>query len=175
MNAPHLHLVLNHFPVVGSPLVLALGLWAFWKRDPSLVRAFLVGQIVLGFLALAAFFSGSAAEEGVEELPGVSKGLIEAHEEAAYAALALLVLGAATALAALWRARKRGEAAPGALALSLLLLAASSGAAAWTANRGGKIRHPEISASPAPSAAPPSKEGGRGGEREREERGREDR
>lgn len=163
MNAPHLHLILNHFPVVGSIFVLALGLWAFWKRDHAVVRAYLAGQVALGFLALAAFLSGKAAEDPVEDLPGVAKGLIEAHEEAATVALALLVLGAAAALVALWRGRQRGGTSRGAVALALVILAASAGASAWTANRGGKIRHPEIAPSEARPLADPVEERGREG------------
>ncbi len=161
MNAPHLHLILNHFPVVGSLFVLALGLFAFRSRSPELVRPYLWGQVALGFLALAAFFSGTAAEEAVEDLPGISKGLLEAHEEAAYAALALLVAGAAVALALLWFGRRRGGVHRGAMALALLILAASAGTSAWTANRGGKIRHPEIVPAQSPSLSQPAEEGGR--------------
>lgn len=161
MNAPHLHLILNHFPVVGSLFVLALGLFAFRSRNPDLVRAHLWGQVALGFLALAAFFSGTAAEEAVENLPGISKGLLEAHEESAYLALALLVVGAAVALAATWLGRKRGGVPRGALVLALLILAASAGASAWTANRGGRIRHPEIVPTQGPSLSQPAEEGGR--------------
>lgn len=162
MNAPHLHLILNHFPVVGSLFVLALGLWAFRKRDPEWVGFYLAIKAALGFFALAAFFSGTAAEEALEELPGVSKDLIEGHETAAYAALALLVLGAAGALAARWWGRKRGGVCRGVLALLLLILAASAGASVWTANRGGRIRHPELLSAPMGAVDGVGEEGGRG-------------
>ncbi|MGZ5211921.1 MAG: hypothetical protein ACXWB6_06600, partial [Kaistella sp.] len=83
MNNTHLHLVVNHlpiiFPVVGI-IILLIGI--FTKTEVSKRNAYIT--FILGALAsIAAMATGEGAEEGVENLPGVAESLIKTHEEAA--------------------------------------------------------------------------------------------
>jgi hypothetical protein len=140
---PHLHLLMNHAPVVGSVvawLLLAGGL--LW-RSTAVMRAALAAFAIAGVLAFAAAQTGARAEDEVEALEGVSEETIEEHEEAAeLAALGLEVLGA-LALAGLVAFRRRPV--PGWLAVVVLVAAlAPIVLVARTAELGGRIRHPEI-------------------------------
>ncbi|HEX6750548.1 MAG TPA: hypothetical protein VF092_24880 [Longimicrobium sp.] len=145
MNAAHLHLLLNHLPVVGTIGCILLLALAAVRRSPELAKVSL-GMVVLVALAgAAAYLTGEPAEESVEHAAGVSEALIERHEEAALVALLLLSAVGALSLVELLAFRRRAVPRPLILAtlLAALLPAAAMG---YTANLGGQIRHAEIRA-----------------------------
>lgn len=143
MSPVHLHLVLNHVPVVGTLIGLCLLAWAVLRRDDRLVRVCLGMFAVLAAVALVTFLTGEPAEEAVEGLAGVSESLVEQHEEAAL--LATIALGFLGALSVGVLFRFRARALPRQAALLLLAAAlVPAGMMAWTANLGGQIRHSEI-------------------------------
>lgn len=152
MSAAHLHLLLNHIPVIGTVIALFLLGYAALRRDEGLVRVCLGLFAVLGVAAVAAFLTGEPAEEAVEGLAGVSEAVVERHEEAALlATVALGGLGLLAAAALAWFRRRPLPAWTSAVFLVLALVPAV--AMAWTANLGGEIRHPEIRAT---AEAPPA-------------------
>jgi uncharacterized membrane protein YeaQ/YmgE (transglycosylase-associated protein family) len=150
MSTVHLHLLLNHVPVIGTIIGLFLLAWAVFRRDQGLARATLTLFAVLAVVALATFLTGEPAEEAVEGLAGVTEGAIERHEEAALlATIALGILGALS-LGTLVRFRRRPLPLR-VMALLLVLALVPAGVMGWTANLGGQIRHTEIRAGvPAP-------------------------
>jgi len=161
LDAPHLHLMVNHVPVLGIPFALLLGAFGLLRRQDVLVRAALATFVVVGGFAWAAERTGKEAEEIVEELPGVSHDRIHRHEEAAeWAARGGLGLGL-LALALLWTGRRRGPSRAG-VAVLLLLAAGLAGWLAYTANLGGEIRHPEIRAGGAGAELDGEDDSGRG-------------
>lgn len=97
MNPAHVHLLLNHIPVVGIWLGIALYLVALVRKPEW--RSLSLGVFALmAVLTIPAYLSGEPAEEMIHGLPGVSEATVEAHEEAAVPALiAMLVLGAVAA------------------------------------------------------------------------------
>lgn len=170
MSTVHLHLLLNHVPVIGTIVALALLAYAALRKDETLVRVCLGMFAVLALAALAAFLTGEPAEEAVEGLAGVSEPVIERHEEAALlSTVALGVVGAAALGALLAFRRRRLPRLAAALFLAAALVPA--GAMAWTANLGGQIRHTEIRSGAVAAADAPAGERG-GGEEEDEGRER---
>ena len=143
MNSAHLHLLLNHVPVLGAfGLVVLFGI-AFIRRDASLGRLTMVFSVLLAAVSVGVFFTGEPAEEIVEDLAGAASNAIEPHEDAALVAtIAFGVLGTA-ALAALagFRRRELPRWLMGAAIIGTLMV---SGLIGWTANLGGRIRHTEI-------------------------------
>jgi hypothetical protein len=105
MSPAHLHLVLNHIPVLGTLFGLALLGYARYRREDAVTRAALGTFVVVALLALPAYFTGEPAEEAVEHAPGVAEQAIETHE-AAGAALAVAV---ATAGLMAWTANLGGQ------------------------------------------------------------------
>jgi hypothetical protein len=154
MNAAHVHLLLNHIPVVGLWLGIVLYLVALAKKPEW--RSLSLGVfVVMALLTIPAYLSGEPAEEAIRGLSGVSEATIEEHEEAAVPALlAMLALGA-VALAGLFRFRhaERWSRGYGWLVLGLALLA--GGMIGRTANLGAHIRHPEIRSTTSPGVTEP--------------------
>ncbi len=145
MNQAHLHLLLNHFPVIGTILCLLLLLAAILRKSHELKRISLAALVLIALLAIPAYLTGEPAEDIVENIPGVSKALIEPHEEAALAAIISMSVTGIFALFGLIWVRGKKSFPSWIMTAALLLTAVSVGLMAQTANLGGKIHHPEIS------------------------------
>jgi uncharacterized membrane protein len=143
-NPAHLHLMLNHLPVIGTAFGLGLVGWALLRRSEELKKISLGIFIIVALLAIPAYLTGEPAEELVENLPGVSKTSIEQHEEAAQVAFAgVLIVGIAVLGGLLFF--RRDKAIPNWLAIIVLVLSLIVFVLmARTANLGGLIRHTEI-------------------------------
>jgi len=152
MTPVHVHLALNHVPLIGVVLGLMLLAFGRLRRSEELALAALITFVLVGALAAATYFSGEAAEDVVEHLAGVSAERIEAHEESALlSTLAAAGLGM-LALAELVLLRMR--AVPH--WIKSLTFGGAVGVAAlmtWTAWLGAWIRHTELDGR-VPAAAP---------------------
>lgn len=148
MNATHLHLMLNHIPVLGTAFGLGLLVFALFRKSEELKKAAFGVFVIVALLAVPVYLTGEPAEDVAKPLPGVSKPLIEQHEEAAAVAFTGVVVLGVGALAGLIVFR-RGKVVPAWFG-SVMLVASLfvSGLMAWTANRGGQIRHTEIRSNP---------------------------
>ncbi len=152
MNYPHLHLMLNHFPVVGTILAMLLLGWALLSRRRDYIRLSLVATLIASLSAVPAFLSGDEAHEQLEDVAGFDHDQIHEHERSADWALWIMLGTGALAAAGLWSSRGdrpvprwSGTAAMAGLILSTSVLART----AWL---GGEIRHPETTG---PLWAPP--------------------
>lgn len=155
MTAVHLHLALNHLPVIGVPLATLLLLVGWRRRSHELLTAAATGLVLLALSTVAVQQSGEGSEEIVEGLPGVDHEWVEEHEEAAEVTLVVVgVTGAVALLYLLLAARPEREAVTRRLLVGLLLLAAlASVSLGRTAYVGGQVRHPEVR--PPPAAVAP--------------------
>lgn len=144
MNATHLHLVLNHIPVLGTVFGLLLLAFATWKNSADTKRAALGLFSLAAMAAIPTYLTGEPAEDVVEGLPGVLAALVERHEEAAGVALAgVLVLGVAAVVGLVFfRQSRQMPRWYSMLVLSCALVV--SGLLGWAASIGGQIRHTEI-------------------------------
>lgn len=144
MNSAHLHLILNHMPVLGTAFGLLLLVAGLMRKSEDLKKASLATFVLSALVAVPVFLTGEPASDVVERLPGVSESLIEAHEMAAKLSLMIIeVLGMgalATLLIQRWRPNSTQWSLPGVLVLSLL----AGASLLHTANLGGQIRHSEI-------------------------------
>ena len=151
MNVVHLHLLMNHLPVLGSLFALLLFAGAMYRKSVSLRFAlwFLVG---VGAAAFAVYLTGEPAADSVEKLVGITEKSIERHEKMAELATIGAGILAALAMIALFMFRRkeipRWVAAAG--LVGTVLLSATMG---WTACLGGQIRHTEIRGGSSPAAA----------------------
>ena len=146
MNEAHLHLLLNHSPILGSFLGLGLLLAGVLRPNDSLTRAGLLTLVAAAGLAMATSATGEGAEEIVMSMPGASaatKALIHAHERAADLSLwALTATGALAILSLLLLARGHARARLTTL-LTLAGAVLSFGLMSRAGSLGGQIMHPE--------------------------------
>ena len=155
MNWAHLHLLLNHIPVLGTIFGLAVLAYALFRRNDDLKRLALGTFVLVSLLALPVYFTGEPAEHVVEHAAAVSESFVKAHEAAALLSLIGVELLGLSALVGLYVSRGGGPLSAKIARTVLLVSLVTSGLMARTANLGGQIRHAEIRAGapPPPSAA----------------------
>src|SRR5688572_24644214 len=105
MNFAHLHLLLNHFPVIG--MIVGSGLFACSYagegRNLDLRRAGLLVFAVTGFLTIPTYLTGAGAQDMLNRSGDeVVSALIERHEGAAFLGLWSVTLTGGLALFGLW-------------------------------------------------------------------------
>lgn len=145
MNGAHIHLILNHIPVLGAAFGLLLLFYAQLRKTEELKRAALAVLVLTALVAVPAYLSGGEAEEVVEGVPGAHEALIEEHEEAATLALIGCEILGVVALVGWYLNRNRPL--PGRLVvLCLVFSLVVALLMARAANLGGEIGHPEIRA-----------------------------
>jgi hypothetical protein len=144
MNWAHLHLITNHFPILGAFLITALMALSLWKKDKQLLTLTFQMMILIGILTLPAYFTGEPSEELIEHLPGVSESVINKHENAALYGLIVTELLAVAGIVGLILLRRNLEKAFTILKPLLFLGVLDIFLMAWIANLGGEIRHSEI-------------------------------
>ena len=148
MNIVHLHLLLNHFPLIGAIISALLLAVALLRRSSELAKISLAFLALIGGMAVVVFLTGEPAEEALEKLPGFSERLVDLHEDAALVATVVTGTIGALALGAMILYRRR--AVP--RWVTTLVLVCAVGASAmmgYTAYLGGQIRHTELRASAA--------------------------
>lgn len=152
MNYPHLHLMINHVPVIGAVVALLLLGWSLVTRRRDLIRLALIVTLLVGLSAYPAFFTGDEAHEQLEDVRGFDHDLIHEHEQAADWALWCMLGTAAIAALGLWTSRQ-DRAVPRWVGLATMTGLLLSGVVVTrTALLGGEIRHPELTG---PIWAPP--------------------
>lgn len=144
MNWAHVHLIINHIPVIGIGLLILLFIVAIVRKNKGLITVALAFIILISLATIPVYLTGEPAEEVVEDMPGISEELIEEHEEQAEIAFILVEVAGGLALITLIARRYSDKLGQRLVILTLLVLIVSGGLLGWTANLGGKIHHEEI-------------------------------
>ncbi len=145
MNPTHIHLLLNHFPIIGTLIGSAILLYNIIKKQDAgkITGAFII--VVMALIAIPVLLTGEPAEESVEHLAGISKALIHDHEEASEKAFWLMEITGVFSLLAIVLYKIKSAFASKAFLVAFAFSAITFFAMAWAGNLGGKIRHPETS------------------------------
>lgn len=144
MNQLHLHLLVTHLPVFGSILGALVLMYGIWKANTQTKSAAYLLFILSAMGAAVAYLTGEAAEEGVENIPGVAENIIGQHEDfALYALISLIALGV-FALVALVVNKSRPAMATSFSFAVLFVSLVSFALVARTGYLGGQIRHTEL-------------------------------
>ncbi|HQE33804.1 MAG TPA: hypothetical protein PLO52_01565 [Flavobacterium alvei] len=146
MNDAHLHMVVNHFPIIGTILGLGILIASIVFKNNSVKNTAYVLFIVAALFAAFSMATGEGAEEMVEDMPNIGKHIIHEHEEMAEKmALVLYVLGIIS-LAGLYLNYKNHAKAKLVSFIALTVAFIGVFLAQQTGTTGGEIRHTEIRA-----------------------------
>ncbi len=145
MDQTHIHLLVTHFPIMGSilgALVLLHGIGV--KSNQTIIAAYYI--FVLSAIGSSiAYFTGEAAEETVENIQGVVESTIKTHEEFALFALISLIILGVTSLYGLFLTFRSSLSTRTVAFIIFFISLISFGLVARTGYLGGQIRHTEIS------------------------------
>ena len=147
----HIHVLLNHLPVIGLAMgILALTL-AFLLRSRA---AQIVGLVLVLVSAASAWPVNFTGLHAYEALRGIvdddSADWLDEHMERAEKFAPAFYALAALAAAALLAPRKWPRTTTPLAIATLALAVACEGASGWIALAGGQIRHPEFRSESAP-------------------------
>ncbi|MEY4011573.1 MAG: hypothetical protein RIT22_697 [Bacteroidota bacterium] len=147
MNDAHLHMVVNHFPIIGTILAIGILTAGLLNKNQSIINTAYVLFIIGAVFGILSMNTGEGAEEMVENMPGIGWEIIHDHEELAEKmALLLNVLGLLSIIALYLNYKKNTKEK----LVSLFILAigiASLFVVQKVGTSGGEIRHTEIRAS----------------------------
>ena len=142
-SGPHLHIILNHIPVVGSLGVLALFLTSFYLKSEDLQRSSLILFVVLGLLTLPTYISGAAARWAYQGRE-LSMEVIAAHQDAALLAFLFIGMTGCVSWASLWQQRRFSKISCKNLYAVLVLAVISAYQLVATGSLGGTIVRPNL-------------------------------
>ncbi len=145
MNAAHLHIVLNHFPIIGTAISIFVLLIGLIKKSDDVKKTSILILILTAFITIPVYLTGDKAQEMIEgNYDDVDESFIESHEDfALYSFIAMDITGAIGLLSIFLF--KKPKLLPNSFAYFMLaLLLIVNGMMAYTANLGGRIHHPEI-------------------------------
>jgi len=161
MNLAHIHLLLNHWPIIGAFVGLLLFLAALFANSDDLKQTSLAFFTLIALLAIPTYMSGDVANEVLKASTPLPTELINTHQGAALLSLIFMEITGAVALIGLWQFSRMSRPAPGLVArwnsaVVLLLSIVTAGLMTATGNTGGAIRHPEIFSGPDAAWAVPA-------------------
>ncbi len=127
-------------------MIVGLGVFltAIAAKSDDIKRASLGIFFFIALLAIPTFATGTAAELALQKNPEISQPAIDAHETAAFIALAVMELTGALSWIGLWQYRRLSRLPQATVAAVLVCALITFGLMARAANIGGEIRHPEI-------------------------------
>ena len=143
-TGPHLHIVLNHFPLIGSLFVLGLLIASAYMKNDGMRRVSLILFVVLGLLAIPTYITGAAAGWAYQGRPDMSTQILDAHRDAALLAFVFLGLTGAASWLVLWRERRFGRTSNAGLYAVLALGCVALLTIVETSSLGGTVLRPEL-------------------------------
>ncbi|MFA5297765.1 MAG: hypothetical protein WC389_06100 [Lutibacter sp.] len=146
MDATHLHLLLTHFPIIGTIIGVFVLAYGIYSKNESITKVALATFIIMSILTIPVFLTGEEAADTVENIAGVSENSIEAHEELAEKAIWLMGLLGILSLFNFFAIVKKLSFSKTISIITLVVSIATFALFAQVGNLGGQIRHSEIRA-----------------------------
>ncbi|WP_367769799.1 DUF2231 domain-containing protein [Flavobacterium sp. WC2421] len=144
MNDAHLHLVVNHFPIIGSILGLGVLIAGLFLKNNSVKNTGFFLLIIAAVFALASMATGDGAEEMVKDMPTIGEKIIHEHEQIAEKFALVLYATGIFSIVSLYATQKRNKFAKIVTYITLILALIAAGLSTFVGTSGGEIRHTEI-------------------------------
>ena len=144
MNDAHLHMVVNHFPIIGTIFGIGILVTGLLLKNNSVINMAYVLFIIAAIFGILSMSTGEGAEEIVEDFPEIGKAIIHEHEELAEKFALVLYVTGVFSLISLIAAIKKFRLATVFSIITLVLALISGIVSINVGTSGGKIRHTEI-------------------------------
>ena len=81
MDSTYFHLVLTHFPIIGTLFGVVLLAYGIYSKNDLFKKAGLITFIATALVGFPAFLTGDGAAEALKQLKRIPEQLIDNHEE----------------------------------------------------------------------------------------------
>ena len=152
----HLHVLINHIPIIGLPIIAALLLWGIARREDAVIRAALIGTVLIAAGTFVVNLTGDAAKDDIRDTPWFRKEVMKVHEDAGDKTNILAIVAGVAALATLVKSRGGKPFSRPFAFVTLFLIVFAAMCAGWAGWEGGKIRHTEFGTTLPPATASPA-------------------
>jgi len=143
-NSAHLHLIMNHFPIIGTMMItLVLGYAVFINND-KIKRLGMFMLVLIGLITIPVFMTGDKAAGIVKGNEGVLEENIDPHENFAGISMIAMEITAGISLIGLFLFRKDKAVPVWFGAVLLLLIIGVNLMMIYTGHLGGRISHDSI-------------------------------
>jgi uncharacterized membrane protein len=140
----HLHLVINHVPIVGSIFIFAMYIIALFFKNVFMQKVSLCFLVVVALSTAVSYVTGDGTKRAIEGLPQVSNAMIDIHETYARYSLIVMFIAGIVALGGVLLYSRKPK-IPFYLHVSILvILLISVVLFAYVGLLGGEIMHTEI-------------------------------
>lgn len=144
MDWAYLHIVINHFPIVGSIIGTLLIIAGLVFKNQGVNISGLGTIVFAAFTAILAYQTGDPAEGAVKGIPDVAQSLINRHEDIATVGMYLMIPAGLMAAMSLYSIWKKERSIHFLIIITLILSFISSMAMMYVGRTGGQIRHSEF-------------------------------
>ena len=144
MNEAHLHMVVNHFPIIGTILAIGILIAGLLSKNRSIINTSYVLFVIGAIFGILSMNTGEGAEELVEDMPGIGWKVIHEHEELAEKMALLLDFLGVLSLVGFYFQYKKNAKEKLVSYIILLIGIASLFVIQKVGTSGGEIRHTEI-------------------------------
>ena len=166
MNDAHLHLVVNHFPIIGTIFGIGILVTGMIIKNNTLKSTAYVLFAVAAIFAAFSMGTGEGAEELVEDMPSVGKQIIHEHEEIAEKFAIIMYATGFFGLVSLFASYKKFRFATLFSYITLALALVAGVLTKSVGTSGGEIRHTEIRTDFVPITSTKQNAGGEDGEKD---------
>jgi len=146
MNDAHLHMVVNHFPIIGTIFGFGILVVGSILKNKTIRNVSYCLFVVAALFAAVSMATGDGAEEMVEDMPNIGRQIIHEHEEMAEKLALVLYLLGVVSLVGLFLNIKNNAKEKMISFIGLTIAAVAIFLAQQTGTTGGEIRHTEIRA-----------------------------
>lgn len=144
MNWAYLHILTNHFPIVGimiGTLLLISGM--IFKNEGIKISG--LGTIVFAsIMAIVADLTGDPAKDAMQHLPGIAESLINRHEDIAAVSLFLVIPCGLLAGLTIYSMIKKERSVSFLTVITLVFSLVSCMVMGYVGHTGGQIKHDEF-------------------------------
>jgi uncharacterized membrane protein len=144
MNDAHLHMVVNHFPIVGTIFGLGILITGLVLKNNIVKNTAYVLLIIGAVFSFAAMYTGEGAEEIVEDMPTIGHQIIHEHEELAEKFAILSYILAIISIIGIYLNSKNHSKSKLFSFLVLIIAIITAILSKSVGTSGGEIRHTEI-------------------------------